>query len=200
VAVACFVAASRYPGNVDVSRSVCASLGSTLTDPATGFCSGAIASLSHDAAYARTQVLLQAQSSEFVHRFAMVAVLALLVPLVMIVRLWSRREDRFAAISIGGCALVSMAASVPLFLYGTDWTRWIYIHTFSMFLLLLFVLRERRVVVAWPASPGLRYAAIALLAIYFFGWNLSPYQPKIPFGGLVHYVMHHRWNDPAGGV
>ena len=204
VAVGCFALASRFPGNLAQSRTVCASLGSTLTDPPTGFCGGAIAYLSRDTAYAHTQVLLQLHQGNFARHFVLTATLALLPAVVLIAQMLRRPEQRIAARLLSVCALVSIAASVPLFLYGTDWTRWVYVHVFSVLLLLLFVMRRpaldadestRRL---WPQNAMARYAAMAALALYLFAWNLSPYQPRIPFGGLVHYAMHLRLNQPAG--
>jgi len=34
-------------------------------------------------------------------------------------------------------AAVTLAASLPLFVYGIDWGRWIYIHVFSIAMLLM---------------------------------------------------------------
>jgi len=198
VALGCFALASRFPGSLAQSRAVCASLGSTLTDPPTGFCAGAIAYLGRDSAYAHTQVVLQLHEGNFLRHFVLVAALALLPVVVLIVRLLRRPQQRLAALQLSICALVSVAASTSLFVYGTDWTRWVYVHVFSLLLLLLFVMRRtdedaQRV---WPSGVAARCVAATALALYLFAWNLSVYQPRIPFGGLVHYVMHLR-RSPA---
>lgn len=196
-----FALVSRFPGNIGMSRTICASLGSSLTDPPSGFCGGAIAYLGHDASYAHSQVLLLLQSRHDMLHFSLVAVLAFIPVVAMIIMLW-RREQHFAAAALVACALVSIAASVPLFIYGTDWTRWVYIHVFSLFLLLLFVVHElpaTRVVALGerPRSTVMSVASASLLLLYVFGWNLSTYQPRIPFGGLVHFVMHQHWRSTS---
>lgn len=193
VAAGCFVLVSRFPGSLAMSRTICASLGSTLTDPPTGFCGGAIAYLSRDSAYAHAQVLLMMSRQYTVH-FVLVTLLALLPVIGMIALLWRTREQRFAAAALIVCMLVSITASIPLFLYGTDWTRWVYLHVFSLFLLLLFTVQTRSeaTIAAVPSKM-----ILVFLLVYIFGWNLSAYQPRIPFGGLVHYVMHQHWRTDS---
>lgn len=193
VAAGCFVLVSRFPGSLAMSRTICASLGSTLTDPPTGFCGGAIAYLSRDSAYAHAQVLLLMSRHYTVH-FVLVTLLALLPVIGMIALLWRIREQRFAAAALIVCTLVSITASIPLFFYGTDWTRWVYLHVFSLFLLLLFTVQTRpeATIAAGPSKMTLVF-----LLVYIFGWNLSTYQPRIPFGGLVHYVMHQHWRTDS---
>jgi hypothetical protein len=193
VAAGCFVLVSRFPGSLAMSRTICASLGSTLTDPPTGFCGGAIAYLSRDSAYAHAQVLLLMSRQYTVH-FVLVTLLALLPVIGMIALLWRTREQRFAAAALIVCMLVSITASIPLFLYGTDWTRWVYLHVFSLFLLLLFTVQTRSEVTI-AARPS--KITLVFLLVYIFGWNLSAYQPRIPFGGLVHYVMHQHWRTDS---
>ena len=199
--VLCFAEVSRFPGTLSDSRAICASLGATLTQPPSGLCGGAIAYLGRDSAYAHAKVLLQLHAENFVHHFALVAVLAMLAPIAMLGRLWQKREKRFAAMCLSVCAAISFAASIPLFWYGTDWTRWTYVHLFCLFLLLLFVLRENRPkrgqLDGWPENRSVRYISIVALVLYLFGWNLSPYTPRIPYGGLVHYAMHQSWNVSA---
>jgi hypothetical protein len=181
--VAGFAVASRFPGNAAVSRAVCSSLGG---DAAT--CGGAIEYLGRTPAYARAKVMELASSIPYIRHFALVTVLAFVPVAALIWILWRDRRQRFAATSLTACAGASILASVPLFVYGTDWTRWVHLHVFSLFLLLLFVLPQT----ALERKRPLAYTAWALLLVYTLSWNLSMYQPRIPFGGLVHYVMHHQ--------
>ncbi len=208
-----FIAVSRHPGSIAISQAVCSSLGGSI-DTATqvpapnptadlpastnpGLCGGAIAYLSRPASYARGEVQRVAKAEHYSRVMPPLLALTLLPVLLQFHSMWQsgrRRETRI----IATVALIAGAASVSLFLYGTDWTRWLYIHAFSLMLLLLFVApkhsqapqhgmapQHRSIL---RGSPAQRTATALLLFSYVFAWHLSLYQPKVPFGGLIHYL------------
>ncbi len=192
-----FVAVSTHPGTPAVAKAVCSSLGGTLTDPPSGLCGGAIAYLSRSASDARGDVRRVAVAERYSHNMPALLLLSLLPVVLQVHALWragKRREVRVIATA----ALLSGAGSIELFLYGTDWTRWIYIHAFSLMLLLLFTAARRAepAVDRAPQNPAGPLAAnrpkrilvATLLALYIFVWHLSLYQPRVPLGGLIHFV------------
>ncbi len=191
---------SRFPGTLQTSQTVCRSLGYTFSTAPGTFCSGAIAYLSRDPAYARAQVLDVIRGEHYATLMPRLALLALLPVILAAIALWRIPSLRRDLLAVAASALLSFAASAILFVYGTDWTRWIYLHAFSLALLLLFLNdRQQR---EHPATPlpdpylppaGIRRLAVfALLALYLFGWDLAIYQPRIPLGGLIHYVLQQR--------
>lgn len=195
-----FIAVSTHPGTAATAKTVCSSLGGTLSNPPSGLCGGAIAYLSRSSAEARGDVQRVA-AAEHYSRVMPVLVLLSLLPVAWQLRsLWvagGRRQVRIITLS----ALLSMAGSIGLFLYGTDWTRWIYIHSFSLMLLLIFTAPRRDPVISafpaqqpnfFPSSRPIRFALASLLTLYIFAWHLSLYQPRVPFGGLVHYLHKTR--------
>ena len=207
-----FVAVSHHPGTVAISQAVCSSLGSSLqTTPSSptpdrgasvllhtgpGLCGGAIAYLSRPPSYARSEVQRVAQTEHYNRVMPTLITLALLPILLQLHSTWRAGKHREVQI-ITFSLCVSSAASVSLFIYGTDWTRWIYIHAFSLMLLLLFVASQysgglHREEVSGSAalngSPVIRTVSAIFLLAYIFAWHLSLYQPKIPLGGLIHYL------------
>lgn len=195
-----FMAVSTHPGTAATARTVCSSLGGTLTYPPSGLCGGAIAYLSRSSSQARGDVQRVA-AAEHYSRIMPVLILLGLLPIILQLRaLWVAGQRRQVRI-IATAALVSMAGSISLFLYGTDWTRWIYIHCFSLMLLLIFTAPQRdRTAPAsqaqnprlFPNSRPARLALASLLTLYLLAWHLSLYQPKVPFGGLIHYLHKTR--------
>ena len=193
-------AVSTHPGTAATAKAVCSSLGGTLTDPPSGLCGGAIAYLARSSSDARGDVQRVAVAEHY-GRIMPVLILLSLLPVTLQLRaLWEAGQRRQVRI-IATAALLSIAGSIGLFLYGTDWTRWIYIHSFSLMLLLLFTAPQRdpATLALQPPNPHLfpgsrptRLALASLLAFYIFAWHLSLYQPKIPFGGLVHYLHKTR--------
>ncbi len=199
---ALFVAVSRHPGNAVLSSAVCSSLGGTLTDPPSGLCGGAIAYLARPAAYARGEVQRVAHAEHYSRVMPPLIALTLCPILLQLRSLWRDGRHREVCI-IAAAGLTAAAASVSLFLYGTDWTRWIYIHAFSLMLLLISMAQHRQEPDSAydPAQVGrnplrLRLAT-AVLLLYIFAWNLSLYQPKLPFGGLIHFLYKAHANRPV---
>jgi len=198
--LAAAVLASRFPGTLRTSQTVCNSLGFTFSQAPGSFCSGAIAYLSRDSTYARAQVLQVVASEHYATLMPRLALLSLLPILLAAAALWRVPNLRRDLLTLAVAALLSIAASTLLFLYGTDWTRWIYLHVLSLTLLLLFLNDHQHR--AHPTTPlpdpylphhrPARLATFALLALYIFGWDLAIYQPRIPLGGLIHYILQQR--------
>ena len=121
--------------------------------------------------------------------------LTLLPVLLQLCSLW--REGHRRTVNIVTLAMLAASiASTSLFFYGTDWTRWIYIHAFSLMLLLAFAAAQRKRVLSAAPSAALfsgtslrRSLTVTALLLYVFGWNLSLYQPRVPMGGLIHYIV-----------
>lgn len=113
--------------------------------------------------------------------YAWLLVLASLPALVAALRFRTQRSaQRPLRVICAGCVL-SSALSGVLFLYALDWGRWIYIHIFSVFLLLVFVDgmvdSEPGQTVSYGFGSGWRRAlCVVLLAIYATTWTL----PRIP--------------------
>ena len=204
-----FLAVSTHPGTAATAKAVCSSLGGTISDPPSGLCGGAIAYLSRSSFEARGDVRRVAIAEHY-RRIMPVLILLSLLPVALQLRtLWLTGQRRQVRI-IASSALPSMAASIGLFLYGTDWTRWIYIHSFSLMLLLIFTAPSvvssnspstvpshdatelpRQGHGSWALLAGngpTRFVLAACLLLYVFAWHLSLYQPRIPFGGLIHYL------------
>ena len=106
-------------------------------------------------------------------------------------------------------AAVSLAGTLVLFLYAMDWGRWIYLHVFSIGILLLFLDRKPRKLPAYSsdpiaATPGRsRLGYALLLAAYATTWSLPRYHtgdPPYRFGyfGLVHHVLFDRHSIKQG--
>lgn len=188
-----FTVASRFPGNAGVAREICSSIGGTLTTPPSGICGGAIDYLAHDAAYAHEQV------ARVVLSRGLWPLLSLfLLPVIPVVAGWLqiRRADRRAAQVLFACAVIASALSVSLFYYGTDWTRWIYIHLFSLMLLMLYAGQHMPVPAAEASAlfakrNAVRWGAWALLLLYCFGWELTVYRQRPLYGSFLRYVTHN---------
>ena len=111
-----------------------------------------------------------------------------------LVRRGARREVKATWVA----AAVSFCGSLPLFVYAEDWGRWIYIHVYSLALLML-SLDARPTAAHGPVAeeqpqPGRQRVAWWALAAYATLWSL-PHVPSRtpPFGylGLLHYLGLH---------
>ncbi len=195
VSVALFALVSRFPGDAQIAATVCRSIGGTLTSPPSGICGGAVDYLAHDAAYAHREVLRVMLAGHYWRHVPWLFVLPL-VPVIMgLGQLW--QSDRAVSQMIIALAAFAWLMSISIFYYGTDWTRWIYIHTFSLMLLLLFAAEHHKPTTngqtsALFASRGTaRWASWALLLVYCFGWELSVYGQRPLYGSFLRFVTHN---------
>lgn len=121
----------QHPGTAETAKAICAS----LNNP--NLCEGAVSYIGLSKASARIEVIDTARDFYYYRNYPIMLLLAALPIVGAYVALWSKCRRELVIIAVT-CA-VSSIVSIQLFLYGTDWGRWIYIHVFSLFLLLLFV-------------------------------------------------------------
>ena len=171
-ALAAAVAATLHPGSLDTARSICASLGRTLTLHGGSIChGGAIPYLGVSSAVARSETAAVVGQNHY-WRFYAPLVLLCLAPLLAgsrrLLAAGRGRELRVIWLAAG----VSGAGSLMLFLYAEDWGRWIYIHTVCLSLLLL-RLDAETAPVRLPGRPRARHLPrLAALALYAGCWTL----------------------------
>jgi hypothetical protein len=202
VTAACGYIVRRHIGDAATARAICSSLGFVLT---TGklppMCSGAIEYLTRDTASARIDAAAYARVYHSLPLYPIVALLAIIPYGMAFVALWRHRTLRRDLLVLASIALVSIAASLPLFIYAEDWGRWIYIHLFCVFLLLLFIDYRRQSNPATsgpPARPSanrfLRVGAVALMLAYATCWDLphvTLYRGRFGYFGLAHYAYEY---------
>ena len=194
VALASFYAVARHHGTAQTVTTICDSLGKENAP----VCVGSIGNLSHSSEYARQETIEDSTRYHYYRVYPPLGLLAL-VPIAMgFADLWKtpglRRDLKVLAVT----AAVSFAMSLTLFYYATDWGRWIYMHLFSMFLILLF-LDDRRQSDARTAEPvrgipGGRTRVVLvtlLLFVYATCWNLPNYSdtPVLGYLGLANRVV-----------
>ena len=166
--LALFALVSRFPGNTQIAATICTSIGGTLTSPPSGICGGAIDYLAHDAAYAHHEVVRVMLAGHYWRHVPWLFLLPLVPVILGVAQLW--RRDRSAARILLAMAGLAWLMSISVFYYGTDWTRWIYLHTFSM-MLLLFTAKQQTsataqdssVLFAGRGTMGVRGVAAGLL-------------------------------------
>lgn len=203
---ACGYVVRSHLGDAATVNAICSSLGFVVTGKLPHLCSGAIAYLGGDRARALIDTAAYVRVYHSNVLYPVVTLLALIPFGMAFASLWrysTLRRDLLIVVSI---ASVSIAASVPLFIYAEDWGRWIYIHLFCVFLLFLFIDYRRQSNPATSGSPprlpakrSLRIAAVVLVAIYATCWDLphvTLYQARFGYFGLAHYVyeypsLHH---------
>lgn len=140
--VTAYVCATHL-GNMEMAKGICSSLGYKFIGPDShDICgSGAIPYLRYSADAARLMSQTLVRHDHYLWIFPGFALLALLPAFGesrSLSRLGLRPEVRIIWIS----AVASFTMSLILFWYGIDWGRWIYIHTVSISMLLLFIGRK----------------------------------------------------------
>ena len=183
---ATFALVLTHPGTPQTARAVCASLGPGQE----GMCRGSIEYLGRTRAEARGDVL---ESMDEYHYLRLLPPLTLLGMLPVAGGLFAlRRSGMTPAMwwTLAGCSATAWGLSVPLFRYAADWGRWIEIHLFSAFLLLLFAnalfAKTPAARTVWWISQS-RWRSLlmtALLLVYATCWSL-PGTTDIPKGGYV---------------
>jgi hypothetical protein len=189
VAAALTVAVSRFPGDGATAMRICASLGYHSVAVQDG-CPDSITYLRYSPTYAHDVVLFSIESGHYLRFFALTGCLAL-IPVVLAVRtLRASPSARFSLTALGWGAAVCAAGSTILFVYGTDWDRWIYIHMVCVTLLLLYI-DFRRLPRPEPVQSFLRPQRLilsALLLLYCTSWTPAPFDSKVPLWGVAHFV------------
>lgn len=202
-AMASFYAVAKHHGDAHTVTAICDSLGKENAP----VCLGSISNLSHSSEYARQETIEDSTRYHYYRVYPPLGLLAL-VPIAMgFADLWKtpglRRDLKFLA----GTAAVSFAMSLSLFYYATDWGRWIYMHLFSLFLILLFLDNRRQTdistaVPVWGISGGRARVVFVciLLFVYATCWNLPNFSDKPILGylGLANRVVRTHSLTAAG--
>ena len=165
-------------------------------------CSGAIEYLTRDTASARTDAATYARVYRSLALYPIVALLAVAPYGMAFASLWRHLALRRDLLVVASTTLISVAASLPLFIYATDWGRWIYIHLFCVFLLLIFIDYRRQSNPAacggparLPASRSLRLGLVVLMVVYATCWDLphvTLYHGRFGYFGLARYAYEYR--------
>lgn len=199
VAAALF-AVLQHRGNAAIEQTICRSLGAVPPI----VCSGAIAYLANGSEIARADVVRYIHVDHYFFYFPLLTALALIPLLAGVVRLTRRPGAQFDVSVLAATTIAACAGTVPLFLYALDWGRWIYIHVFSLFLLLLFmdarlpVTRPERAHEGASSTPAPeRWFTVARrrpwivlgLVLYVTCWNL-PHYGNYPKKGYLNTPLH----------
>lgn len=198
IGVCCFYVSAAHPGDRRIASRICTS----LTDLGPSICNGAVDYISHDRKFAREELLTEMHRFHYIRRYPVFAILSL-VPIAWgFYSLWKREQLRKDLWNLGALSIMSIIGSSVLFLYATDWGRWIYIHVFSLFLLLVFLS-------SYADSPSLDYVRLMtwlqsgdhakalglllLLLLYSFAWNMPGYgdHPAHGYGNIVIHLLNH---------
>ncbi len=182
----------HHRGSARAEQTICQSI-----EPApAAVCSGSIRYLANDAVAARQDVEHDLHAYHYLLYYPLLSALGL-IPLVgMFRRLWAAERLRRDLILIACTGLVTLLASIPLFVYAMDWGRWIYIHMVSLFLLLLFLdVRQRALSPEMAPRNGPaffanhpRWATVALV-LYATCWNV-PHYGNYPKKGYLNLPLH----------
>jgi hypothetical protein len=193
-AMASFYAVARHHGDAQTVTAICDSLGKENAP----VCVGSIGNLSHSSEYARQETIQDSTQYHYYRVYPPLGLLAL-IPIAMgFADLWKTPSLRRDLKLLAGTAAISFAMSLSLFYYATDWGRWIYMHLFSLFLILLF-LDNRRQIDLQTAVPvqgisGGR-ARVVFVSILLFAyatcWNLPNFsdKPMLGYLGLANRVV-----------
>ncbi|NYF88848.1 hypothetical protein RBB79_04865 [Tunturiibacter empetritectus] len=180
----------HHPGNATTAANICDSLGPLKQH----VCGGAIDYLASTSAGARTLV---AENIQAYHYYTLYSnwTIAGSVPIIMAFAfLWRYAKVRYSLIVLLIATGASCAASLVLFLYAVDWGRWIYIHIFSVFFLLLFIdyrRQEREPLgseVPLPSKWRSRCVGFALF-LYATSWSMPNVPDKIEGYGYLGFPI-----------
>ena len=204
---------SHHLGTLQTATRICASLGYPLTANEHGrqVCDGgAIAYLGYTKSMARQETLTVMHAHHYLLLYPVLAALALL-PLATGTRALLQAGRRRELQVLWASALLSLGGTGILFVYAIDWGRWIYLHVFSIGVLLLYLdqttgqrTQPHPVDVPPPAEPSLsrRLGYALLVAAYAAAWSLPHYQveDRYRFGyiGLAQHVFLDRHSIQGG--
>ena len=180
----------HHHGDAAVQAAVCQSLGPVPPI----VCSGAIAYLARGSEFAHSEVAQHIRADHYFFYYPLLTLLAALPLAYGCVCLARRRTLRFDVAVLLGTTAAAALGSVPLFVYALDWGRWISIHAFSVFFLLLFIDARARAaegpVPIAQQGPALRSRWVtAGLMIYATCWNL-PHYGNYPKKGYLNVPLH----------
>ena len=140
-----FAACISHLGSVATASQICSSIGYKLESlpGSTEICSsGAIPYLAKTRALAGEEALEKIRDYQYLWVFPCYLLLALLPAIgesIVLVRARMNRDVKILWVT----AAISFIGTLILFRYAVDWGRWIYIHTVSIAVLLLFIDSKR---------------------------------------------------------
>ena len=182
---------ARHLGDMQAAARICYSLGYTFhpDGAANQICSGgAIAYLGHTSAMAAQDMRGWLRKDHMLALYPPLALLALAPAAAgsfVLARAGCQRGLRVVWYS----AAAAFVGSLVLFVYGSDWGRWIYIHIVSITVLLLFLDGRARPAASSatvaPVSRGRRLAATCLLIAYSTLWTLPHFNENAPHFGYI---------------
>jgi hypothetical protein len=190
--VAAFFSAKHIGGH-ETAVKICASLGYPLDmNGKDQVCSGgAIAYLAYTREFGRQQVEQFMQKTPWLTVYSVTGFLSLAPACIGSLRLARAGFARQTKI-VWATAAVSFACSLILFALGVDWGRWIYVHVFSIAMLLLFLDKQRHdsaAILAHTPAASHRWrwvVAGAGLAAYATLWTLPHTLPWTGPNPLSH--------------
>jgi hypothetical protein len=190
--VAAFFSAKHIGGH-ETAVKICASLGYPLDmNGKDQVCSGgAIAYLAYTREFGRQQVEQFMQKTPWLTVYSVAGLLSLAPACIGSLRLARAGFARQTKI-VWATAAVSFACSLILFALGVDWGRWIYVHVFSIAMLLLFLDKQRHdsaAILAHTPAASHRWrwvVAGAGLAAYATLWTLPHTLPWTGPNPLSH--------------
>ena len=200
-----FYLCSTHLGGFNAAEGVCSSLGYRLLVPgSTDICSsGAIPYLTKSREMAQVEVAGLVARYHYLAIYPVFTLLALFPAFAesrLLVQFGLKREMKVVWLT----SVIALGASLPLFVYGIDWGRWIYIHIFSIAILLIAADGAAKSVQSKIAqnSQEQRYrrlrAAMAFLFLYGTLWALpvSTEPPRLGYMGRVlsaAHITHETW-------
>jgi hypothetical protein len=169
-----------HMGDVQTQQKICASLDNNH------LCGGAVAYIGRSKQEARLDVIKATQEFHYGLMYPVMAVLALLPIVAGFRSMWRTSHLSLQVLLLA--TIMATAGSIELFLYATDWGRWIHIHIFSLFLLLSYIdgsevkeAQPQPITIPWYVVP------------YGLFWALPGYTDAGRFGyfSLCMKVLHH---------
>ena len=195
VAITAAFFCTQHLGNAETAARICTSLGYTLRAQGKEICSGgAIGFLTMTPELARHQTWTRAWGDLYLLVYPVESLIAL-IPIVWGCRILASEGFGREMKLLWKTAGVSFVLSLALFVYAEDWGRWVYLHIFSLGILLMSfgaqaisrTHREEASLAPWKQ----RRSSLLWLLAYATLWSL-PHVPSRtpPFGylGLLHYV------------
>jgi hypothetical protein len=200
-----FYVVVKHPGNLIVAGQICSSVGYKLNQPGSGLCSGAISALADTPQIANRKRLQWSATDNNLVFYPIVGLFALLPVIAGVWALFRDSASRYNAKILLIVTFISIAASSVLFFYAVDWGRWIYIHIFSILLLLLLI-DHRRNAISGPSQPASSrrasrsavVTAFCLLFLYTVSWNIRCSSSRPRLGYIRFALMPFKQKFPKG--